>query len=517
MTIALDLSDAVAHTWIVGSNSAGKTTTLLYRLRSMAEDHQKELPCSVIFIDPHGDAAIGLAQSLGSWENLTILDPGYVSFGLNPLELPRGLDGEGRAAAVQTQVAQLESILWEVFEDDLQTAPRMLTIFRTGLYFLYGFGDRPTFRDLFDLFLKMLKTEKRELTALLRLGNVKDEMIARTMEALASLEKDAFSPGINRLANFVMPGDSLTARTFNEREPKLDFEGMLEPGRVTIFRLANSDLPDFTKLVTTAVMVRLFLIVRKRAWDLERQGRGLGSRTPVILAIDEFQNVAGLKAIPAILAEARKFGLYLWMAHQNLSQLNAEVLNALMGNAGTVFAYRVGPEDARRLAGLMHPNAPEELARYLSAQPNHHVVVRKNPVSGSSPFRTFSMEYPEPCEPKHSESEVIGFMEDKMEKLYGSSSSSHPVSKVNVGTEVEKDQTRRPPPEGIVKRVLSHLAGKGFTTRRELAASCDSSVRSVSRVLAYVETQRLVERQGRSIRVTEAGLKVLRKRASDQS
>ena len=120
-TLSLDLDDAMSHNWIVGSNGAGKSNVLLYRLRLLAEETQKERPCALIFIDPHGDAAVRLAQALGSWDNLTIVDPTYVSFGLNPLELPSGLSASERTEAIQTQVGELEAILWELFKDNLET------------------------------------------------------------------------------------------------------------------------------------------------------------------------------------------------------------------------------------------------------------------------------------------------------------------------------------------------------------------------------------------------------------
>jgi hypothetical protein len=134
--IKLDLNDAIAHTWIVGSNTAGKSNTLLYRLHLMAEEFQDDCPCAIIFIDPHGDAAINLVQSMKSWDNVTILDPNYGSFGLNPLELPKNIAGADRITTIQTQVEQLVGILWEIFKTDLQPAPRLIWIFRGALYYL---------------------------------------------------------------------------------------------------------------------------------------------------------------------------------------------------------------------------------------------------------------------------------------------------------------------------------------------------------------------------------------------
>jgi DNA helicase HerA-like ATPase/predicted transcriptional regulator len=513
LTLQLGLDDAIAHTWIVGSNTAGKSNTLLYRLRMMAEDYQGQRPCALVFIDPHGDAAMRLARSLGSWERLTILDPTYVSFGLNPLELPEGLGGgEERAAAIQTQIGQLESILWELFRDNLETAPRMLTIFRTALYYLYETRDKPTFRDLFALFLNMLQMDGKELAAMLRLGDVRDGMIASTMEAISALDKDAFSPGINRISSFVMPSDSITSRTFGSSASRLDFGRMLEPGMVTIFRLPKFQLPpDFTKLVTASVVIRLFLIVQKRARDLERAGEAPEARTPVILAVDEFQNVAGLSVVETILTEARKFGLYLWMAHQNLGQLDEQVLNAVMGNAGTIFSFRVGPDDAQKLAKVMYPQDERRLADHLSSLPNHRVVVRRNPVAGSGLFRTFDIRYPRLPEPVHPEREVMELMRGRMERLYGRTRPGEPAK----ASGEAQERTTAPPSSPLVdrkviERILRYLVERGFTTRDEVARSCETNTRSVSRALAHLAANGLIERRDKGeIVVTEAGRRMV--------
>jgi hypothetical protein len=62
-----------------------------------------------------------------------------------------------------------------------------------------------------------------------------------------------------------------------------------------------------------------------------------------------------------LLAEARKYGLGLVLATQYTSQLSSRdphrpsVLSAVLGNVGTVVAFRVGVEDAPLLAPLFAP------------------------------------------------------------------------------------------------------------------------------------------------------------------
>jgi hypothetical protein len=72
------------------------------------------------------------------------------------------------------------------------------------------------------------------------------------------------------------------------------------------------------------------------------------ARTPFYLYIDEFQSFA-TEALTSMLAEARKYGLSLILAHQYLDQLTDEIRQSVFGNAGNLIVFRVGQRDARLL------------------------------------------------------------------------------------------------------------------------------------------------------------------------
>jgi hypothetical protein len=56
-----------------------------------------------------------------------------------------------------------------------------------------------------------------------------------------------------------------------------------------------------------------------------------------------------------MLPELRKYGVSLTLAHQHLHQLEPEVRHAVLGNAGTLISFRVGPEDASVMAAEFQP------------------------------------------------------------------------------------------------------------------------------------------------------------------
>jgi hypothetical protein len=82
-------------------------------------------------------------------------------------------------------------------------------------------------------------------------------------------------------------------------------------------------------------------------------------RKDFYLYIDEFQNFV-TNSIATILSEARKYRLCLIVAHQYLNQLTdqsgkTDVRDAILGNVGTTFVARIGPEDTEILEKIYTP------------------------------------------------------------------------------------------------------------------------------------------------------------------
>ena len=77
-------------------------------------------------------------------------------------------------------------------------------------------------------------------------------------------------------------------------------------------------------------------------------------RQDFYLYVDEFQNLV-TETFENLLSEARKYGLYMTMAHQYMGQLLPRVQAAVLGNIGNIVIFRVGGEDAERLEAEMTP------------------------------------------------------------------------------------------------------------------------------------------------------------------
>jgi hypothetical protein len=77
-------------------------------------------------------------------------------------------------------------------------------------------------------------------------------------------------------------------------------------------------------------------------------------RIPFMVYMDEFHNFTTLSLVN-MFSELRKFKVGLILAHQYTHQLDDEIRRAILGNVGTLIAFRVGTEDALLLRREMYP------------------------------------------------------------------------------------------------------------------------------------------------------------------
>src|SRR5438034_8244388 len=74
-----------------------------------------------------------------------------------------------------------------------------------------------------------------------------------------------------------------------------------------------------------------------------------------------------------MLSELRKYRVGLILAHQYLSQLDLQIRDAILGNVGTMIAFRLGLTDAEILENEFRP---ELSAMDLISLPNYHVYLK---------------------------------------------------------------------------------------------------------------------------------------------
>src|SRR5438874_7776963 len=91
-----------------------------------------------------------------------------------------------------------------------------------------------------------------------------------------------------------------------------------------------------------------------------------------------------------MLSESRKYRLCLTLSHQLTQQLDPATYHAVIGNCGTLAAFRVGLEDAELLAPAMSKHPGQLTPADICNLPNYTAYVRL--LIDGHPSRPFSMQ-----------------------------------------------------------------------------------------------------------------------------
>lgn len=125
-----------------------------------------------------------------------------------------------------------------------------------------------------------------------------------------------------------------------QQESGINFRDLMDQGKILLVNLSKGKIGEINARLLGMVIVGKILMAA-----LSRVDTPEDERRDFYLYLDEFQNVT-TNSIAQILSEARKYRLDLILAHQFIGQLKEEISKAVFGNAGSMVAFRVGPEDA---------------------------------------------------------------------------------------------------------------------------------------------------------------------------
>jgi len=143
---------------------------------------------------------------------------------------------------------------------------------------------------------------------------------------------------------FWLPSPSATWWT--QRENRLDFGSIMDTGKIVLAKLPHGQMGK-----ENAFLLGSLIVAKFQQLAMARQAQRAESRRPFYLYIDEFQNFI-TPSMAEILSGARKYGLGLILAHQELHHLDRDrdVASAVLSNPYTRIVFRVGDADARKLA-----------------------------------------------------------------------------------------------------------------------------------------------------------------------
>ena len=326
--------DRPKHIYTVGKSGVGKSKLLELLIRQdIAYGH------GVCLIDPHGDLIENILDFIPEQriDDVILIDPADIDFpvSFNPLS---NID-----PALKHQVTQG---LLEVLERQFGAnwTPRLEHVFRFTCLALLDYPEA-TMRGMISMLTDRNYRQKV-------VDYIEDDMVKRfwAVEFADWSEKfdtDAIIPLVNKLSQFL--SNPLLRNIFGQKENKVDLEKIMNEGKILLINLAKGKLgEENSSFFGSMFITKLYQAGMARASMKEED------RKNFYLYVDEFHNLV-TTTFENLFTESRKYGLCITVAHQYIAQLLAQVLATVLGNIGTIVVFRVGGDDAAKLAAEMKP------------------------------------------------------------------------------------------------------------------------------------------------------------------
>lgn len=357
--IRIKLGDRRRHVYIIGTTGSGKTNLM----QEMAKQ-DVAAGSGVCVVDPHGGFVEDVLASVPKEraDDVVLFDPSDLErpVGLNMLEARAP---EERDFAVQEMIA----IFYKLFPPEM-IGPMFEHNMRNAMLTLMEDEDYPgTIADIPRMFTDKAFQQYK-------VKKVRDPIVRAFWEKEMAKTSDFHKSEmlgylVSKVGRFVE--NAMMRNIIGQPRSGFDFRRVMDEGKILLVNLSKGKVGE-----VNASLLGLIVVSKLQMAALARANQPEHDRRDFFLYIDEFQNFI-TDSIATILSEARKYKLNLTMGHQYMGQLvqggDTKVRDAVIGNVGTVVAFRVGVEDAEILAKQF---APTFDAFDLANQDRYHAYVR---------------------------------------------------------------------------------------------------------------------------------------------
>ena len=166
------------------------------------------------------------------------------------------------------------------------------------------------------------------------------------------LKAEAISPILNKAGLFT--AIEQLRLVIGQSNSSFTMQDVMDMKKILICNLSKGELGEDATAILGSILVNAIQLAA-----MQRAAIPEAERVPFYLYVDEIHSFVSL-SFADILAEARKYKLSLFLAHQYIEQLHEKVRHAIFGNVGTMIIFRVGADDAQYLAKEVNPPFSEE-------------------------------------------------------------------------------------------------------------------------------------------------------------
>lgn len=342
--IRIKTEDRFRHFYIIGQTGTGKSSTMQALARQ-----DFHLGNWLAIMDPHGDLVKDLLPFIPREraDDVIVFDPSDEQrpIWLNLLEARP----EERDMIAQDANNMMIKLFWnEIF------GPRLQDYFLNGCLTLMEYPQGWALTDIIRLFTDddFQKDHVR---------NVKNPIVKawweKTFANMWQREKQEIIPYFAaKFSGFIT--NKMMRNIIGQTKSSFDIAECMQSNKILLLNLSKGLIWDLN-----SQLLGMIVVSKIQSAAMQRQRIAKEERQDFFLYIDEFQNYV-TPSIESILSEARKYRLWLVLAHQYLGQLeqsnaltksSLNLKQAIFGNVGSVMSYKVGPEDGEFMAKYFQP------------------------------------------------------------------------------------------------------------------------------------------------------------------
>ena len=343
--------DRLQHLYVIGKTGTGKTALLQ---NMITQDLASEGLC---VLDPHGDLIERVRKAVPDHrrDDLIYLDAANPLFGYNPLKnIPR----DKRPLAVSAILETFEK-LW----DKRSWGSRLQYILRCCLIALLDHHEETHLDDILRLFQD--KDYRKAVAAHVSNKEVRNFWLYEYPSYSRRYASESIAPIQSKIVSFLSYPNVRTILINPKKQ--FSFRRMMDEGKILLVDLAVGKIgSDAASLIGGLLVSTIALAGLSRAEVPEQERRDF------YVFMDEFQMFT-TRMITLMYPMLRKYHVSMTVAHQYMSQLDDEVRDAVIANAGTLISFRLGGRDAPFIAREF---APKFETVDLLNLPNYHIYAK---------------------------------------------------------------------------------------------------------------------------------------------
>src|SRR3989344_4400558 len=317
--------DRRRHVYVIGKTGMGKTT-LLENL--VIDDIQAGRGVAVV--DPHGEFAEKILDFVPAnrLHDVIYFNPADIEhpIAFNVLEQ---VAPEHRHLITDGLVGVFQKLWAETW------GPRLEYVLRNSILALLEVPDS-TLLGIMRILVD--KEYRKSVIDILKDPVVKAFWVNEFARYPDRFMAEAISPIQNKVGQFLT--NPLIRNIVGQSTTSIDLREVMDSEKIVILNLSKGRVGEGTSKLLGAMMITKLQLAAMSRVDISEE-----ERKDFYLYVDEFQNFATTSFVN-ILSEARKYRLNLILAHQYIEQLEEPVQAAVLGNVGTLIAFRVGAPDS---------------------------------------------------------------------------------------------------------------------------------------------------------------------------